>query len=118
MIPSNDNSNVLIFSNGLSIVDYAMTIKLTCSMKACLFPADEHTCPFTLNSIAYDDSLLQIEYNEKTLEDYGQFEKKETGLWTLKRGPVVQSSFPAVSGSKQIKNSCLKSSIKLTRKPG
>ena len=118
MIPSNENSNVLIYPNGLSIVDFAMVVKLTCSMRACLFPADEHTCPFTLNSIAYDKSLLQIEYNKKIVEDYRQFEKAETGLWTLKRGPVVPFSIPGVSGSKQTENSCLKSSIKFTRKPG
>ena len=118
LAPSNHNVNAMIYPDGYSIIDFAIPIKLTCSMPACLFPADQHSCPVLINSLVYDRSLLRLEYNKNISSDYSQFEKTETGLWKLKKNPLVEQSFYLKTGLKEINMSGLVSTFLFTRKPG
>ena len=116
--PTVETSNALVHPNGDTTIDFALTIKLSCSMPACLFPADKHTCATTFNSISYDRNILLLQFNQKIVAEYSAFEKLESGLWKITRNPFREVPLITSSGLGYGKSSALSSSLTFTRKPG
>ena len=110
----------IVYPDGQTTLDFAVMIKLTCSMPACLFPADEHSCPLIFNSIAYDNRDIKMVYNTKIDKAYGQFVKSETGLWKIIRSNMTEIDFPSSVSPESIptNSSALYMTLKLVRKPG
>ncbi|XP_065067925.1 neuronal acetylcholine receptor subunit beta-3-like [Rhopilema esculentum] len=120
LIPSNRMGTAIVYPDGHTTLDFAVMIKLTCNMPACLFPADEHACPLIFNSISYDNRDIKMVYNTEIDKAYGQFTKSETGLWKIIRSNVTEINFPASVGpeSKPTNSSALYMILKFVRKPG
>ena len=118
LLPKADTSTATIYPDGSTMVDFPIVVKLTCSMSACLFPADNHICPITFISSAHDVKVQKLTFNPAVAEKYGGFRKKETGLWKLEIGSFKVSEHPIALSPDNRVSSQLSSKIKLIRKPG
>ena len=118
LLPKADTGTATIYPDGSTMVDFPLVVKLTCSMSACLFPADNHICPMTFISSAHDVKVQKLTYNPAVVEQYGAFRKKETGLWKLEISSFEASNRPVALSPDNRVSSQLSSKIKLIRKPG
>ena len=101
MHPESVSSTVTVYPDGYTTLDFPVKEKLACSMPACLFPVDQHTCRVTIGALGYDIHQLRLVPDERIAEIYRKFSTQSTGLWDVKLHNLTEQSDNVIAMSKE-----------------